>query len=62
MIVIAASFAVVGVAATNTSRTRSRPMPGPCRSPEVAAWLGGFAFYGVFIPLLVILLLFPTGT
>src|SRR4029079_3948054 len=30
--------------------------------PEVAAWLNGFVFYGVFIPLLVILLLFPTGT
>ena len=61
MIVIAASFAVVGVAdeyLTYTLKTDAGALP----LPEVAAWLNSFAFYGVFIPLLVILLLFPTGT
>ncbi len=61
MLVMAASFAVVGVAdeyLTYTLKTN----PGALPLPEVAAWLNGFVFYGVFIPLLVILLLFPTGT
>ncbi|HSH33999.1 MAG TPA: hypothetical protein VLB31_10280, partial [Actinomycetota bacterium] len=47
MIVIAASFAVVGVAdeyLTYTLKTDAGALP----LPEVAAWLNSFAFYGVF--------------
>jgi signal transduction histidine kinase len=61
MIVMASSFAIVGVADeyltyTLTTNAGALPLPG------VAAVINGFVFYGVFIPLLVVLLLFPTGT
>jgi signal transduction histidine kinase len=61
MILIAASFAIVGVAdeyLTYTLETNVGALP----LPEVAALLNAFVSYGIFIPLLVILLLFPTGS
>ena len=61
MIVIAASFAIVGVADEYLTYTLTTNV-GALPLPEVAAVINGFVFYGVFIPLLVILLLFPTGT
>jgi signal transduction histidine kinase len=59
--VIAASFAIVGVADEYLTYTLTTNV-GALPLPEVAAVINGFVFYGVFIPLLVILLLFPTGT
>ena len=61
MIVISAGFAVVGVTDEYLTYT-STTDPGALPFPVVAAWLTNFVFYGHFIPILGILLLFPTGT
>ncbi|HEY6566171.1 MAG TPA: sensor histidine kinase [Actinomycetota bacterium] len=61
MIVMATSFAIVGAADEYVIYVLDTA-PGALPLPEIVAWVNGFAFYGVLIPFLVILLLFPDGT
>ena len=61
MIVISAGFAVVGVTDEYLTYTFITD-PGTLPAPVVAAWLSNFVFYVTFLPILGILLLFPTGT
>ena len=61
MLVIAVSFALVGVGDEYVGYT-IRTSPGSLPFAAAIAWLSGFVFYGVLIPILVILLVFPDGT
>ena len=61
MIAMAASFAIVGVGDEYVVYSLDTS-PGSLPLPEVAAWVNAFAFYGVLLPILVILLVFPDGT
>ena len=61
MLVIAVSFALVGVGG-RIPQVHAPDLTGIAPVAEAIAWLSGFVFYGVLIPLLVILLVFPDGT
>ncbi len=60
MMTIAVSFGLVGVGDEYVIYTLTTD-PGALPLPTFAAWLNSFAFYGVLLPILVILLLFPDG-
>ena len=60
MMTIAVSFGFVGVGDEYIVYTVTTN-PGTLPFPSFAAWLNSFAFYGVLLPILVILLLFPDG-
>ena len=60
MLTIALSFAIVGVSDEYLVYTTTTD-PDALPFASAVAWIGSFSFYGLLIPILVILLVFPDG-